>query len=122
MDPTTLLQSPLLIGRDRLLVLADDRLEKAAAGHGQVLLLAGEAGIGKTRLLHALLRKAGAAGFIISKGDLAPQDSLVPLASILDHARTMRQIPAFGTLGDDLLALRHDRGADLLASRRVPRP
>ncbi len=119
MDPTTLLQSPLLIGRDQLLVLADDRLEKAAAGHGQVLLLAGEAGIGKTRLLHALLRKAGAAGFIISKGDLAPQDSLVPLASILDHARTMRQIPAFGTLGDDLLALRRDRGADSLASRRI---
>ena len=49
---------PLLVGRDDLLDLADRRIADAAAGRGQFLLLAGEAGIGKTRLLGALWRKA----------------------------------------------------------------
>jgi predicted ATPase len=49
---------PLLVGRDDLLELADRRLEEVTAGRGQFLLLAGEAGIGKTRLLAAIRRKA----------------------------------------------------------------
>ena len=56
------------------------------AGSGHLLLLAGEAGIGKTRMLYAVLRKAEAAGYRLAKGDLAPHDRLVPLASILDLA------------------------------------
>ena len=43
--------SPVLVGRDAFLALADRRLVEAAAGRGHLLLLAGEAGIGKTRLL-----------------------------------------------------------------------
>ena len=53
---------PLLVGRDDLLVLADRRLDDVAAGRGQFLLLAGEAGIGKTRLLAAIRTKAEARG------------------------------------------------------------
>jgi DNA-binding CsgD family transcriptional regulator len=98
------LQSPILIGRDDLLELAERRIADAAAGRGQSLLLAGEAGIGKTRMLRAVLRKAAAAGFRVAKSDLAPQDRQLPLASILDLARTMRGDAAFGSLGDDLLA------------------
>ncbi len=113
------LLSPILVGRDDLLELAERRLAEAADGHGQLLLLAGEAGIGKTRLLAAILRKAGGAGFRISKGDLAPQDRQVPLASILDLARTMRRLPEFGTLGDDLLEIRGGQGGDNLGSRRL---
>ena len=113
------LQSPLLVGRDDLLALAERRIEEAAGGRGHLLLLAGEAGIGKTRLLSAVLRKAGAAGFRVSKGDLAPQDRQVPLASITDLARTMRGIPAFGSLGDELLGLQGGQGGDSLGSRRL---
>ncbi len=113
------LLSPILVGRDDLLELAERRLADAAAGHGELLLLAGEAGVGKTRLLGAILRKAAGAGFRISKGDLAPQDRQVPLASIFDLARTMRREAAFGELGDELLAIRGGRGGDELGSRRL---
>ena len=85
-----------------LLNLADRRIAEASAGHGHLLLLAGEAGIGKTRLLRAILAKAEAAGFRLAKGDLAPQDRQVPLASVLDLARTMNDLGGFDGLGDAL--------------------
>jgi DNA-binding CsgD family transcriptional regulator len=113
------LLSPLLVGRDELLTLTSQRLDEAAAGRGRSLLLAGEAGVGKTRLLRAILRKAQQAGFRIAKGDLAPQDAQVPLASVLDLARTMRQDPAFGGLGEELLSMPVDRGEDSLTRRRL---
>jgi chromosomal replication initiation ATPase DnaA len=64
---------PLLVGRDDLLELADRRLEEAIAGRGQFLLLAGEAGIGKTRLLAAIQSKAEARGFAAVAGAVAPR-------------------------------------------------
>ena len=45
-------------GRDDLLALAERRLAAVRAGHGHLLLLAGEAGIGKTRLLQAVQQLA----------------------------------------------------------------
>lgn len=111
-------QSPLLVGRDDLLVLAGRRIGEAAVGHGHLLLLAGEPGIGKTRIVGAAIHKARAAGFRIAKGDLSPQDILVPLASLFDLARTMRP-DAFGDLGAELLEVRGGKGADSLGSRRI---
>src|ERR1041384_997103 len=111
--------SPLLVGRDDLLALAERRIAEAADGHGGLVLLAGEAGVGKTRLLRAISQQARQARFKISEGALAPQDRQVPLASVGDLARSLRDDPAFGTLGKDLLAVRHDRGADNLGSRRL---
>jgi DNA-binding CsgD family transcriptional regulator len=111
--------SPLLVGRDDLLQLADRRIAEAAAARGHLLMLAGEAGIGKTRLLRGILRNAEAAGFRYAKADLAPGDSQLPLASVLDLARTMNDIGGFGELGDELLAIQGGRGEDSLASRRL---
>ena len=111
-------QSPLLVGRDELLALADRRIDEVTSGHGTLLLLAGEPGIGKTRLLTATLHKARAAGFRLAKGALAPQDALVPLASILDLARAMRGTD-FDDLGPQLLQIRGGKGADSLGSRRI---
>jgi DNA-binding CsgD family transcriptional regulator len=96
---------PLLIGRDDLLVLADRRLDDVSAGRGQFLLLAGEAGVGKTRLLAAIRRKAEARGFTAVQGAVAPQDRDVPAASILDLARSMTRIAPFADLGRELLDL-----------------
>jgi DNA-binding CsgD family transcriptional regulator len=110
--------SPLLVGRDELLELADRRVDEASKGHGTVLFLVGEPGIGKSRLLGATLQKAKAAGFRIAKGDLSPNDALVPLASVLDLARTMRTAD-FGDLGPELLQVRGGKGADSLGSRRI---
>jgi len=110
---------PLLVGRDDLLQLAERRVAEAAAGRGNLLMLAGEAGIGKTRMLATALRKARSSGFRMAKGDLSPHDRQVPLASILDLARTMRDDPAFGSLGRELLELHGGQGGDTLGSRRM---
>lgn len=110
---------PILVGRDDLLELADRRIAEAADGHGQLLLLAGEAGIGKSRLLDAVDRKARMRGFVGAQGAVAPQDRDVPSSLVLDFARAARRVADLGGLGDDLLSLRADRDADALGSRRL---
>src|SRR6478609_8379031 len=97
---------PLLIGRDDLLDLADRRLDEVASGRGQFLLLAGEAGIGKTRFLSAIRHRAEERGMIAADGAIAPQDRNVPASSILDLARTMTRMSPFAELGRLLLDLR----------------
>src|SRR5262245_31587750 len=116
------LLSPLLVGRDELLGLADRRIAEAAEGHGQLLLLAGEAGIGKSRLLRAIHRKANAAGMPSAQSDLAPHDRQVPLASFRDLARTMTVAPGFEALGAAVLGILESvdwPDADTLATRRL---
>src|SRR5262245_44276986 len=54
--------APPFVGREQELGLLERWLEDAAAGHPRVVLLQGEAGIGKTRLLHeamAIARRLG---------------------------------------------------------------
>src|SRR5690348_14072090 len=46
---------PPMVGRDQELALVLDRWRQAAAGEGQAVLLVGEAGIGKSRLVRAVL-------------------------------------------------------------------
>ena len=111
--------SPLLVGRDDLLALGERRIAEVLKGRGQMLLLAGEAGIGKTRLLRALIRSAEAAGFRYVKGDIGPQDQTVVLASFLDLARAMTAIaPQFGDVGSRIVAIDRAQGPDSLGSRR----
>ncbi|AMO23930.1 hypothetical protein UC35_14995 [Ramlibacter tataouinensis] len=49
-----------LVGRREEMALLEERTQQAAAGHGQVVLLRGEAGIGKSRITRALVERAGA--------------------------------------------------------------
>jgi DNA-binding CsgD family transcriptional regulator len=109
--------SPLMVGRDDLVTLADRRIEEVAGGRGHLLLLAGEPGVGKTRLLRAIIDKARAAGFTSAKGDLGPHDDLRVLACVDDLARAMEPA-AFGDLGRRLLQLERGRGPDSLSARR----
>ena len=110
---------PILVGRDDLLELADRRIAEVAHGRGQALLISGPAGLGKTRLLRAIIRKAVAAGFRVDGGSVSPQDSQVPLASIRDFANGIRANDAFGTLSQDLLAIDGGRDSDGLGTRRL---
>ena len=113
------LVSPLLIGRDDPLDVADDRLREAAAGRGRFLLLAGEAGIGKSRLLAAIAARARQAGFAVAQGDVAPPDLDVPAASLLDLARTMARLPEWAETGRALLELTVDAAGAPDARRRL---
>ena len=108
MRRVTTILCPLLVGRDEILELADQRIEGVAAGHGRMLLISGEAGIGKSRLVDAIQGKAAARGFAASGGYVAPQDRNVPAAEFLDLARNMLREPDFAELGRQLLRLRDE--------------
>jgi predicted ATPase len=49
---------PILVGREQELSVLEDALLAAHRGEGQVVVLAGEAGMGKTRLATELQRRA----------------------------------------------------------------
>jgi DNA-binding CsgD family transcriptional regulator len=111
--------SPILIGRDDLLELAERRLDEAAAGRGKFLLLAAEAGVGKSRFMAAVETKARGAGFRTAAGFLAPQDRDVPAASLLDMARSMTRVEPWVNLGRKILDLADATVAAPQPRRRV---
>ena len=96
-------QCPVLVGRDDVLILAERRLAETARGSGHTLLLAGEAGIGKSRVIGAIRRQARATGFREIVAEIAPQDHDVPAAMLLDLARTMRGTAGFADVGEAIL-------------------
>ncbi len=96
--------SPILVGRDEFLQLADRLLEGVMGGEGRLLLLTGEAGIGKTRLLGAIERRAASMGFRHVRGQSYPEDRDVAAAPFLDLAGTMARTSAFAEAGAALLA------------------
>jgi DNA-binding CsgD family transcriptional regulator/tetratricopeptide (TPR) repeat protein len=110
---------PILIGRDELLGQLDHLIAETSRGRGHALFLSGQAGLGKTRLIRAAIRKAEAAGLRVDGGSVAPQDHLVPLASIREMATGMRGNSAFGSLSGDLLAIDGRHAGDALGSRRM---
>ena len=54
--------SPVLVGRDAELTELTTALDRAAGGHGGLVLIEGDAGIGKSRLARRLRRQAESSG------------------------------------------------------------
>ena len=109
-QPRTLV-SPILVGRDDLLDLVDRRLAEARAGQGELLLLAGEAGVGKTRLVGATERRAARDGFDVVRAGTYPSDLQVAGAILLDLARALGRHPnaeRFGAVAAALAARLED--------------
>lgn len=75
---------PTLIGRQPALTALEQRLERAHEGHGQVVLISGEAGIGKSRLVAELKRQAARDGFLTLQGHCFEPDRSFPYAPFLD--------------------------------------
>ena len=98
------IQSPVLVGRDSFLALIEDRLAGAAAGDGGLLFVAGEAGIGKTRLLSAVARRADASGFAVGRAAAFPDDVQSLAGLLLDLAGNLlpAREPALSELGRSL--------------------
>jgi predicted ATPase/class 3 adenylate cyclase len=53
-----------MVGRARELALIGDKLDQALKGHGQVIGISGEAGIGKSRLVAEAIRQANGRGLV----------------------------------------------------------
>jgi len=61
------------VGRARELARLLERLEAAERGQGGLVLIAGEPGIGKTRLLRELAERARAGGWRVLGGRMSPR-------------------------------------------------
>ena len=97
-------QSPVMVGRDVSLALVGERLAGAAAGAGRLVFVAGEAGIGKTRLLSAVARRADASGFAVVRAAAFPDDVQSLAGLLLDLAGNLlpAREPALSELGRSL--------------------
>jgi DNA-binding SARP family transcriptional activator len=89
----------------------------AAGGHGRVVLLSGEAGIGKTTLLAEFCRRVSEAGARVGSGSGLDVGGSTPFAAWLDIARmlmpTIRPVPAGQRWPAELNRLAPDLGAAL---------
>jgi DNA-binding CsgD family transcriptional regulator len=80
-------RSPVLVGRSRQLAQIDHALEESSAGRCQVLVIAGEAGIGKSRLIAEGKARAAAKGFFVLQGNCFEPDRRLPYAPLVDLLR-----------------------------------
>jgi adenylate cyclase len=67
-----------IVGRERELARIGEIIERAAAGHGQLLVITGEAGVGKSRLLEEVIALAHGKGMYGLGGDSLSYGSQSP--------------------------------------------
>ncbi|MGO4595808.1 LuxR C-terminal-related transcriptional regulator [Leifsonia sp. 2TAF2] len=80
---------PLFVGRDDMMALVLRRRAEAAAGRGELLLVGGEAGIGKSRLLDELVVQAGGRS---ARADSFAGDRDTPGLLLLGIAAALRAV------------------------------
>jgi DNA-binding NarL/FixJ family response regulator/tetratricopeptide (TPR) repeat protein len=85
----TLVSSPELVGREPELAALDAALSRAADGEPGIVVVAGEAGIGKTRLIEAFVARARSDGSrVLVGGCLDLADDGLPYAPLTEALRT----------------------------------
>jgi DNA-binding CsgD family transcriptional regulator len=106
--------SPEFVGRTEELAALEAALDRAAGGEAAAVFVAGESGVGKTRLLRELQRRAEAGGARVLRGDcVAFGAGELPYAPIAGALRSLvRELgpEAF----DELVGARRDELARLL--------
>src|SRR5687768_1014013 len=85
---------PPLVGRDRELALLRDRLAAAQGGRGSLVLIGGEAGIGKTALAGAAGDEATAAGARVLVGHCYDRTETPPYGPWREIGRRVQALPA----------------------------
>ncbi len=111
---------PIKVGRDRELSAARRLLSGAARGTGTILLVSGEAGIGKSRLARALTGAAGDEGFCVLEGACDERDRDLPFAVFIDCL--CQELHGGGGRIGQLLGKDVDPFARLLPELRPPGP
>ena len=104
-----------LIGRDEEMELLQRRWERARSGEGQVVLLSGEAGIGKSRLTVALLEQLAHEPHIRLRYFCSPQHTDSTLYPVIGE-----MLRAAGFAHDDSPQAKADKLDTLLAQSSTP--
>jgi DNA-binding CsgD family transcriptional regulator/tetratricopeptide (TPR) repeat protein len=82
--------SPVFVGRRGEIALLEEALGRVLAGEAGFVLVGGEAGVGKTRLLGELGGRARDAGFLVLTGQcVEPGAEGLPLAPLVDVLRAL---------------------------------
>lgn len=115
-----LIRSPVLIGRQREVASLHALVDEVQSGQGQVVLLSGEAGIGKSRLAAEVKTRAQTQGFLVLQGSCFPTDRSSPYAPLLDllGSSQTRELLSHSTVGGEPLV----RDLALLLPGLVPVP
>ena len=86
--------SPVLVGREAELAVLTGAVERAAAGDAAVVIVGGEAGVGKTRLVEEVAKRARSAR-VLSGACVEIGGDALPLAPLVDALRSLvRTTPA----------------------------
>ncbi|MDQ2950636.1 MAG: AAA family ATPase, partial [Chloroflexota bacterium] len=79
---------PVLIGRESELALIETALDAATGGAGQTVVVAGEAGGGKSAFVRAVESRAHARGFRLLRGTTLESDRTLPYAPFVEAVRS----------------------------------
>lgn len=91
------LQAAKFVGREKELADLSDKLEAAISGQGAVVMIGGESGVGKSRLMDELRIRALVGGVLVLQGQ-AISNGRIPYQLWLD---VLRSLSLFGDLGEE---------------------
>lgn len=94
---------PCLIGRAPHLALLTQILDQAQNGQGQIALVAGEAGIGKTRLVNEVEKSARHRGYSLLRGHCFETDRQLPYGPFIELLRAALAPQSLSTLAQSLI-------------------
>jgi predicted ATPase/DNA-binding CsgD family transcriptional regulator len=112
--PRASLNALPFIGRETEVAQLAQCRQDAAAGLGQLILLSGDAGVGKSRLLSESLRAARQDGWQVAHGQAYPIETAIPYAVFADA-----MAPLLGTLDSGAL-MRLTRGDRAVLAALAP--
>ncbi|MBI2467200.1 MAG: AAA family ATPase [Candidatus Rokubacteria bacterium] len=107
--------SSVLVGRDRQVALLVERWQDAAEDVGQVVLLTGEPGVGKSRLVQALKERVAGSSHVVLEGRCSPYYQNSPM-----HLVTQLLCGAVGFGPDDMPDEKLDRLENVLVELGIP--
>ena len=104
----TRVSSPLFIGRHAELEILKDAVARADLGEPAIVLVGGEAGIGKTRLVDEIGGRAAEAGALVLQGGCISlgDGGGLPFAPFVEALRRLPTALASGHFGIDVESLR----------------
>jgi class 3 adenylate cyclase/tetratricopeptide (TPR) repeat protein len=80
------------VGRQAELAALYEALDQAGAGHGQVVAVIGEPGVGKTRLFHEFTHTARTQGWLLLESSSTSYGKATPYLPVIDLLKTYFQI------------------------------